>query len=128
MLVAAARVTYSAKHHGTPRWVSEARDFVHENYRRPFLLSEIAEHLGVEASRLAHAFRDRYGSSIGDYARARRLTFALDQLENTDRPIAAIAVAAGYCDQSHLTREVRRAIGVGPAAYRRQSRSTSRLT
>jgi AraC family transcriptional regulator len=121
MLVSAARVALrSHEHERPPRWVRHARDFVHENYRRRFLLSEVAALVGVEPSRLAHGFRRWYGRTIGDYARAERLTWALEQLEQSNRSIAAIAVAAGYCDQSHFTRDVRAALGEGPAAYRRR--------
>lgn len=121
MLVSAARVALRSRTHvAPPRWVRDAREFVHENYRRRFLLSEVAALVGVEPSQLAHGFRRWYGRTIGDYARAERLTWALEQLEQSDRSIAAIALAAGYCDQSHFTRDVKSALGVGPAAYRRR--------
>lgn len=51
-----------------------------------------------------------------------RLRCVRDALERTDRPIAELAVAAGYSDQNALTRAMRRAFGVTPAAWRRQSR------
>jgi AraC-like DNA-binding protein len=34
-----------------------------------------------------------------------------------------IATAAGFADQSHMTRELRRLLGISPAAYRRALRS-----
>jgi AraC family transcriptional regulator len=120
VLISAARLTSAATHHAPPpRWVRQAREYVHEHYRRSFRISDVATLVGVEPSRLAHVFRRYYGSSVGQYARAQRLGWALEQLEKSAAPIAKIAVAAGYCDQSHLTREVRRALGVGPAEYRR---------
>jgi len=59
--------------------------------------------------------------TIGEYARSLRLNWALDQLAKTSIPISAVAVAAGYTDQSHLTRVCTAATGVGPAQYRRAS-------
>ena len=120
MLISAARLTSGSGHHAPPpRWVQQAREYVHEHYRRSFRISDVATLVGVEPSRLAQVFRRYYGSSVGQYARAQRLGWALEQLEKSDSPIAKIAAQAGYCDQSHLTREVRRALGVGPAEYRR---------
>lgn len=123
MLISAVRLTSHRTHERPPRWVQQARDYVHANYRRSFRISDVAALVGVEPSHLAHVFRHFYGSTVGEYARAQRLSWALEQLEHTDTPIASIAVSAGYCDQSHLTREVTRALGVGAARYRRQSRS-----
>ena len=125
MLIAAARLTSLRTHDRAPRWVQQARDYVHANYRRSFRISDVASLVGVEPSHLAHVFRHFYGSTVGEYARAQRLSWALEQLEHSDTPIAKIAVSAGYCDQSHLTREVKRALGVGAAAYRRDVRSKS---
>ncbi len=120
VMIAAARLTSTEKHHAPPpRWIQHAREYVREHYRRSLRISDVATLVGVEPSRLAQVFRRYYGSSVGQYARAQRLGWALEQLENSDVPIAKIAVAAGYCDQSHLTREVRRALGMGPAEYRR---------
>lgn len=119
MLVTAARLTSDVAHHArAPRWVQQAREYVHEHYRRGFRVGELASLVGVEPSRLAHVFRRYYGCSVGEYARAQRLSWALEQLEETDTPIAKVAVSAGYCDQSHLTREVKRALGLGAARYR----------
>jgi AraC family transcriptional regulator len=124
MLVTAARLTsYLPRHARAPRWLQQAREYVHEHYRRGFRVGDVAALVGVEPSRLAHVFRHYYGSSVGEYARAQRLSWALEQLETTDAPIAKIAVSAGYCDQSHLTREVKRALGVGAAGYRKERRS-----
>ena len=126
MLIAAARLTGSKtnRHHAPPpRWVQQARDYVHEHFRKSFRLSDVAALVGVQPARLAQVFRRFYGSSMGEYARAQRLSWALEQLQHTDASIATVAVAAGYCDQSHLTREVKRALGVGAAGYRQRWRS-----
>ena len=45
----------------------------------------------------------------------------------TDDPIAGIAVAVGYADQAHMTREMRRWFGVTPAAVRRGAASYADL-
>ena len=40
----------------------------------------------------------------------------------TDRPLAEIAAATGFTDQSHFTRRFRQTTGLTPDAYRRRFR------
>jgi AraC family transcriptional regulator len=40
----------------------------------------------------------------------------------TDVPLAEIALAAGFADQSHFTKTFRRSRGLTPGEYRRSSR------
>jgi AraC family transcriptional regulator len=51
-----------------------------------------------------------------------RVKRAKDLLRGTKRPIADIAVACGFADQSHLTRVFSKAFGISPGAWRRQWR------
>jgi AraC-like DNA-binding protein len=47
---------------------------------------------------------------------------AARRLADTDQPLAEIALACGFCDQSHLTRTFRRRTGLTPGAWRRAAR------
>ena len=51
-----------------------------------------------------------------------RVELAGRWLTDTDLPLAEIALAAGFCDQSHFSNLFRRIIGVTPSHYRRQAR------
>lgn len=53
------------------------------------------------------------------FASARARTAALTLLE-TGLPLTEVALEAGYADQAHLTREIRRRLGLTPARMRRQ--------
>jgi AraC family transcriptional regulator len=57
--------------------------------------------------------------TIGEYVRALRLDWATGQLVDSRKPLAVIAMEAGYADQSHFTRSFRRHTGSTPAEYRR---------
>jgi AraC family transcriptional regulator len=106
-----------------PAWLSRAQEIIHARFRERLLLDEIAAAVDVTPWHLARAFRRDFGMTIGEYARSLRLNWALDRLAKTSMPISAVAVAAGYTDQSHLTRACTAATGVGPAQYRRASRN-----
>ena len=79
----------------------------------------------VSPSHLAHAFRRFYRVTPGDYVREVRADWAARELVETDRPVSVIALDAGYSDQSHLTRELRRRLGVTPLAHRSANRRES---
>jgi transcriptional regulator GlxA family with amidase domain len=51
-----------------------------------------------------------------------RVKHAKELLRGTKLPIAEIAVACGFADQSHLTRVFSKVLHIGPAAWRRQWR------
>ena len=57
--------------------------------------------------------------SVGEWVRIRRLEYAREALLDGRRSISDVALAAGFADQSHLTRLFRGHFGVTPAEYRR---------
>jgi AraC family transcriptional regulator len=121
MLTSAARQADGGRHHDAPpRWLLRVRDLLHARCRDHLQLSAVAEMAGVHPSHLAHAFRRYFGTTMGEYARHVRLTWALDRLATCDDPISVVAIEAGYADQSHLTRACQLGIGEGPAAVRRR--------
>ncbi|MEX2283630.1 MAG: AraC family transcriptional regulator [Gemmatimonadota bacterium] len=119
MLSFAARLRLICERGAKPApWLLAARDCVHEHYRTGVLLREIAHTVGVDASHLARSFRRHFGMSIGSYARSLRLQSAVERITTTNLPLAQIALAAGYSDQSHLTRECKVRLGRTPAQLR----------
>ena len=104
------------------KWVERARNLVRERYRECFTPAEIAAEIGVHQAHLARVFRARYGESLGEFVRRLRLQWAARELAAADVPLAALAVEAGFCDQSHFTRAFRRQYGVTPARFRAMHR------
>ena len=47
---------------------------------------------------------------------------AAEQLATGGQPLAEIALAAGFADQSHFSNVFRRRVGMSPSAYRREVR------
>ena len=77
-------------------------------------LADLARELAVHPAHLARAFRGQFGTSVGGYVRRLRLDWAAAELERSDTALAAIALAAGFADQSHFTRIFRRLHRVHP--------------
>ncbi len=82
----------------------------------------MAERVGVSTSRLHALFQESLGKAPHAWLTELRLEHVCRLLTHTDRPIAELAYRFGYADQSALTRAMRKATGLTPAAYRRQAR------
>jgi AraC family transcriptional regulator len=102
-------------------WLIRARDLLHDE-PGPSTLSDLAQRIGMHPVYIARAFRRRYGCSVGEYARQLRVERARRLLHYTRQSLSETAVRAGYSDQSHLTRDFRRAFGLSPRTYRRLAR------
>ena len=111
----------AARASGSPEpWLARAKAYLDDSFLGTFDLADVARAAGVSRGHLTRVFRQRYGQSIGDYVRWRRVQHAAEQLRGSDRSLAEVALDAGFCDQSHLTRVFRRHFGVTPKAYRQR--------
>ena len=101
-------------------WLKRIHDLLHDCFLEPRVsLDEMADVAGVHPVHLARAFRANYGVSPGEYLRQLRVDWAAEELRATERPLAEIAVDAGFSDQSHFTRVFKAAYGIPPGAWRR---------
>lgn len=123
ILAGAARVRELRLTGRVPRWLADARDHLHDAGQIGSL-GELAAAVGVHPVTLARGFRKVYGCSVGAYVRWLRVARAARGLADTDAPLAAIALAAGFADQSHFSNVFRRETGLSPSAFRRAVRRT----
>jgi AraC family transcriptional regulator len=82
-------------------------------------LAELGKTAGLHPSYLVNAFRERFGCSIGQYRRRRRVTRAIRQIWNTQAALSDIALEAGFYDQSHFTNELRKDVRLTPNQIRK---------
>jgi len=119
MLALSLRTSAQARAGSVPRWLDRIVEYIHDEPARRLALTELAALVDVHPAHLAKVFRAAHGVSIARFARTVRLEDAARSLATTLRPIAEIAVQAGFADQSHFTRAFRALNGVTPAQYRR---------
>jgi AraC family transcriptional regulator len=101
-----------------PRWLEQARQLMRDRFNETLTLTEIAEIVGVSPTYLAQMFHKYYQSTVGDHLRRLRLEFACREMVASNSPLCQIALAAGFSDQSHLSRLFKRYMGIAPARYR----------
>jgi AraC family transcriptional regulator len=104
-----------------PRWLLRVSDLVQARFHEPLTLGAIAESVGVHPAHLARVFRRFYGCTLGDYVRKLRVEFACHRLTTSDTPLADIALAAGFSDQSHFSNTFKRHTGMPPAVFRKST-------
>jgi AraC family transcriptional regulator len=118
----------ASRHHSNggadrhPLWLRQARDLLHARFSEHLTLAEVAATVGVHPVHLAQTFHKSYQCTVGDYVRQLRIEYACHELGASETPIVQIALAAGFCDQSHFTRTFKRCIGVAPSQYRQSLR------
>lgn len=104
----------------TPPWLLRIRDRLRDAPQSIPCTTSLARESGHHPVYVARAFRRSFGIGLGEYARLARAESARLALMTTRLPICEVALHAGYADQSHLTRDLRRFLGTTPAAVRRR--------
>lgn len=99
------------------RWITQARELLQDRFAEPLTLAEIAGIVQVHPVHLARQFKRTHGLTIGAYVRQLRVDFVCRQLP-TGASLADLALQAGFYDQGHLTRVVKRLTGTTPAQIR----------
>lgn len=122
-LLASSRVLHQRpleERHGS-KWVTRVRERVEAECAAPPSLAELGRMVGRDAAHVAATFKRVYGDSVGTYVRQQRLWQARRRmLEEPESSLAEVALACGFTDQSHFTRQFRRLFRITPGEYRRR--------
>jgi AraC-like DNA-binding protein len=98
--------------------LSKVRERLDAEYCAPLRLRELCAMAGVSPTRLARGFQAAYGLTPHRYQQSRRIAKARRMIL-AGTPLAEIAAACGYADQTHLNRWFLRVQGVTPGRLRR---------
>ncbi len=101
--------------------VERAASYLAGQARRNPSLDEMARHAGLSPFHLHRLFVARFGLAPHAFVMRHRLRLALAALE-AGHSVAQAAVLAGFADQSHFTRQFRRAVGIPPGRFVRLQR------
>lgn len=98
------------------RQVHAARVFIEANATRAIGSDELERVSGLDRYELARHFRRALATSPHRFQVMRRLQIARRMI-GTGEPLAQIAAASGFADQSHLTRHFKKAFGLTPGRW-----------
>ena len=82
-------------------------------------VEELARECGFSKAHFSRAFSQSIGMAPHRWLMKRRIDVAKETLRDGRLSISDVAVACGFCDQSHLTRAFTGMVGVSPRAWRR---------
>jgi AraC family transcriptional regulator len=102
-----------------PAWLARTLAALRDRYRETVRLAELARDAGVHPVHLAQVFRKARGCTVGEFVRRLRVEHACRELVSGCQTLSQIALAAGFADQSHLSRCFRRVMRRSPGQYRR---------
>lgn len=107
-----------------PRWLSNAVDLLHAEFRSNLKVQDIANEIGVHPFHLSRVFRAVHRQTIGEYVHKLRVAYACKMLALPDCDLATVALSAGFADQSHFTKVFKSITGMTPGAFRQISTDT----
>lgn len=85
---------------------------------RELSLPELAREFSVSPHHLSRVFRSLTGSTVSRHRMRLRTRDALERLAGGEHNLALVAAAAGFADESHLSRVLREETGTTPAVLR----------
>lgn len=100
------------------RKLKQVLDYMNEHLSEELAMKAIADQIGISQSHFFRLFRQSTGLSPHQYRLQQRVKRAKELLLRSDLSIADVSVAVGFYDQSHLTRHMRRLLGVSPKQLR----------
>lgn len=124
LLAEASRRMIDAGERRIPRWLNQTKEFLNENFAESATIEQLARLADVHPVYLSRVFREKFGCTIGEYVRQRRVEFAARQIAASETPLCEIAHAAGFADQSHLNKTFKSVFKLTPAEYRRTFRKS----
>lgn len=101
--------------------MNAARDYLDAHSHRDIGIAELADHTGLSRAHLTRAFAKHFGVPPHVWLNSVRLSRARTQLL-AGHPLADVAAACGFADQSHFTRRFKGSMGLTPAQWVRQVR------
>jgi len=109
---------FEAPEKAAPRWFGRVKDHLHEGFREPLRMRDLAQEAGVHPVHLARVFRKMERRTPGEYQHRLQVRAACELLRDPEWPLAAIAAECGFADQSHFTRIFRKMADTTPARFR----------
>ena len=100
------------------RQLRQVTDYIQEHIGYDLSLAELATIAGVSSSHLKALFKESTGLPVHQYIIRRRVDYAVELLSRGRHrlKLSDVALQAGFADQSHMARCMRRVIGMTPSS------------
>jgi AraC family transcriptional regulator len=106
----------------SPSQLRRATGFLASISGSPSSVAEIARKVGLSPAQFSRAFKNSTGFPPYRWQSNLRIAKAQELLRYGNLPLAEIALATGFAEQSHFTRIFKKVTGVSPGAWQRDHR------
>ncbi|MEW6341855.1 MAG: AraC family transcriptional regulator [Paraburkholderia sp.] len=100
--------------------VARLTEFIEDNLDRPICLEDLAAVVNVSRFHFSRLFKRTIGVTAISFVEQCRIRRAKSLIADTALPLAEIALATGFADQSHFTKRFQRHVGCTPAVFARE--------
>ncbi|WP_042168733.1 AraC family transcriptional regulator [Paenibacillus gorillae] len=107
-----------------PNIVTEAIQYIHEHYKKPIAVEELAGMYSCSASYLSRLFKSQIGLGPIEYLIHIRIHKSKQYLLRSEARIQEIASSVGYTDVYYFSRLFKKHTGSSPLQYREDNRQS----
>ncbi|MEM6422287.1 MAG: AraC family transcriptional regulator, partial [Pseudomonadota bacterium] len=101
--------------------LARVTEYIEANLDRTIVIRELADIASLSAFHFSRCFRAATNTSPHRFVTARRIEASKRMLADPAIPLAQIAFACGFSNQSHFTKTFKEHVGATPGAYRTQA-------
>ena len=131
LVVRLLQLNHSVAQH-TPKssmelYISQARQFIHENYAKIKSMEEVSKHVGMSEDYLRHLFAEQGGISLNRLLNQTKIERVKELLIHSRLPLKEIASLSGFATERYLSTRFKQLVGVSPGTFRRESQKGWKL-
>jgi AraC family transcriptional regulator len=104
-----------------PWQIRRVRAHIDAHLDGPIRAGELAAISRLSVSYFSVAFQRSFGVSLSVFLARLRVERAQAMMQSTSHKLSQIALACGFCDQAHLSRQFRRVVGTTPRRWRQEN-------
>jgi AraC family transcriptional regulator len=106
--------------------LSEILSYIDDNIASSLSITKLATLTKLTKAQITRGIKIQFDTSPGKYIANRRVQIAKKMLLGTDLSIAEVALACGFCSQSHMTESFTRIEGQSPGRIRNNRKGKKR--
>jgi ligand-binding sensor protein len=92
--------------------------YLNENLSADITVELICKRFEISKNKLYKVCEDFFGKTFNNYLTSKRVVFAKNLLDTTDKPIYQICIEAGIPDYNYFTKVFKKFVGIPPRDYR----------
>jgi AraC family transcriptional regulator len=100
------------------RRLQRVLDYIRQHLAQDLSLAQLAEIVDMSASHFKVVFKQSMGLPVHQYVIRSRVEYATSLIARGKLPLSDVALQAGFANQSHMARCMKRLTGITPAAVR----------